>query len=276
MKICFVDESGCTGALPSATSDIQPILVIGGVIIDYTRLNRVTEQVLQLKQRFYPSTSGSNRQYLAGILEEVKGSELRKNACQSNRHRRHVFGFLNGILDICEQNDAKLVGRIWVKGIGQPFDGMAVYTSSIQAICAYFHDYLARQNDLGIVIADSRLKQLNSPVAHSIFTQKFKSSGDLYDRLIELPTFAHSDNHAGLQVADAICSALVTPIAIKTYCEGHVRNVHVRPKYSHFKTNYSARVRALQHRYQEANGKWRGGLVVSDSIAQKDGNWMFR
>jgi len=238
MKICFVDESGCTGALPTATSDIQPILVIAGIIIDYTRLNRVTDQVLQLKQRFYPSTAASTRQYLAGILEEIKGSELRKNACQSKRHRRHVFGYLNGIMDICEENNAKLVGRIWVKGIGEPFDGMAVYTSSIQAICAYFHDYLARENDLGLVIADSRLKQLNSPVAHSIFTQKFKSSGDLYDRLIELPTFAHSDNHAGLQVADAICSALLTPIAVNTYCTGHIQNVHVRAPYSHFKTNY--------------------------------------
>jgi hypothetical protein len=276
MKICFVDESGCTGALPSATSDIQPILVIVGVIIDYMRLNRLTDQLLQLKQRFYPATLRSTSQYLSSILEEVKGSELRKNACLSGRQRRHVFGYLNGIMDICEQNDAKIVGRVWVKGIGQPFDGMAVYTSSIQAICAYFHDYLARQNDLGIVIADSRLKQLNSPVAHSIFTQKFKSSGDLYDRLIELPTFAHSDNHAGLQVSDAICSAILTPIAVNTYCTGHVQNVHVRSGYSYFKTNYGTRIRNLQHRYQEANGRWRGGVVVSDSIGQKDGRFMFQ
>jgi len=48
-------------------------------------------------------------------------------------------------------------------------------------------------------------------------------SGDLYDRLIELPTFAHSDNHAGLQVADAMCSALLTPIAVNTYCAGPKR-----------------------------------------------------
>jgi hypothetical protein len=134
----------------------------------------------------------------------------------------------------------------------------------------------ARQNDLGIVIVDSRVKRLNTQVAHSIFTQKFKSSGDLYDRIVELPTFAHSDNHAGLQIADHLCSAIITPIAIQTYCVGHVNNVHVRADYADIKTQYKDRIRAMQHRYQEANGRWRGGLTVSDAISQIGGSALFQ
>lgn len=197
-------------------------------------------------------------------------------ACESKRQRRHVFGFLNGVLDICEAFDAKIVGRVWIKAIGQPFDDVAVYTSSIQAICAYFHDYLARQNDLGIIIADSRVKQLNTQVAHSIFTQKFKSSGDVYDRIVELPTFAHSDNHAGLQLCDYLVSAIITPLAVRAYCEGHLTGVHIRPNYRHWPKFYGGRIEALQHRFQQANARWIGGITVSDAIGQRHGGHLFR
>lgn len=276
MKICFIDKSGDQAAIPTATSNIQPVLVLNGLFIDYERLHTATERLIQLKERFYPHTRSTGHKYLDAILAEIKGSELRKNACLSNRQERHIFGFLNGILDICEDIEAKIVARVWIKGIAQPIDGTAVYTSSIQAICNYFHDYLARENDLGVVIADSRVKSLNSQVAHSIFTQKFKSSGDLYDRIIELPTFAHSDNHAGLQIADFICSGILTPIAIHSYCTGHINNVHVRLGYANLKQNYVERIKALQHRYQESNGRWRGGIVVADALGQRSSSTFFK
>jgi hypothetical protein len=66
-----------------------------------------------------------------------------------------------------------------------------------------------RQDDLGFVIADSRMKRVNTQVSHSIFTQKFRTTGDTYDGIVEVPAFSHSDNHAGLELADAICSALL-------------------------------------------------------------------
>jgi len=276
MKICFVDESGDEADLPAAASNIQPTLVISGVILDYTKLHQATAKLIKLKERFFPHTARTGHQYLAAILEEIKGSELRKVACESSKKRRHAFGFLNGIVDICEELDAKIVGRVWIKGIAQPCDGMAVYTSSIQAICAYFHDYLARENDLGLIIADSRVKRLNSQVAHSIFTQKFKSSGDLYDRIIELPTFAHSDNHAGLQIADFICSAIITPLAVHAYCNGHLTGVHIRENYKHFPRNFAGRIKALQHRFQQQNCRWIGGITVSDAISQRNGAALFR
>ena len=36
---------------------------------------------------------------------------------------------------------------------------------------------------------------------------------DAYDRLMEMPMFGHSDNHAGIQAADMICSAFLFPMA---------------------------------------------------------------
>jgi hypothetical protein len=277
MKICYVDESGCTGSLPSATSNVQPTLVFGGMIIDYGRLHYMTERLLNLKQRFFPGTVPIGTHHMGWMLKEVKGAELRKDACEGNRNvRRHRMGFLNAILDLCETCDAKLIGRVWVKGIAAPIDGTAIYTFSLQSMYTDFQNYLTKHDDVGMVIVDSRLKHLNTPVAHSIFTQKFKGTGDAYDRIIELPGFSHSDNHAGLQIIDTICSAIMTPIVIHTYCAGHVTNVHVRQGYHAFKTQFSTRCRKLQHRYSEASGRDRGGFTVSDGIAGRPGGQMFR
>ena len=88
-------------------------------------------------------------------------------------------------------HDVKLVARIWVKGLGSPFHATPVYTSSIQGIYTYFEYYLT---------------QTNVTVSHSIFAQKFSPAMQRYQRLAELPTFGHSENHAGLQICDLVCS----------------------------------------------------------------------
>ena len=211
------------------------------------------------------------------MLREIKGSDVRRDACEGNRNvRRHRIGFLSDIISICEAHNGKLFGRIWVKAIGPLINGASVYTYSLQSIYTDFQNYLEKCDDFGFVITDSRLKHLNTMVAHSIFTQKFKGTGDNYDRVIELPAFSHSENHAGLQISDMVCSALMTPIAVHTYCEGHIQNVHVRPGYSEIKGQFASRCRSLQHRYKEANGRDRGGFVVSDGILQRPGGLLFR
>lgn len=263
--------------LPTATSNVQPTLVFGGMIIDYGRLHYITDRLLNLKQRFFPGSVPIGTPHMGWMLKEIKGAELRKDACEGNRNvRRAAVGFMTELLKLCETSDAKLIGRVWVKSIGAPIDGTAIYTFSLQSIYTDFQNYLARENDVGIVVVDSRLKHLNTPVAHSIFTQKFKGTGDSYDRIIELPGFSHSDNHAGLQIVDFICSAIMTPIAVETYCRGHVVSVHVRPGYADLKATFSAQCRKLQYRYAEASGRMRGGFVVSDGISGAPGGAMFR
>lgn len=231
MKICYIDEAGCTGSLPSATSSIQPTLIISGVFVDYSRLHQLTTDLIELKQRFFPKALPSTATHLDWIRAEIKGSDLRKNACSGSRNLvRHTFGVMDKITTIVDRADASLVGRVWVKSLGRPMKGVPVYTSSIQSIYADFQRYLSHHNDYGFVVADSRVQHLNTQVAHSVFTQKFKGTGDSYDRIIELPAFSHSDNHAGLQISDLLASGFLTPVAVNTYCEGYLTSVHVRPR----------------------------------------------
>lgn len=276
MKICYIDEAGCSGKLPGATSNIQPALIIAGLIIDYSQLHAVTKALMDLKRDMFPGRSLDQHHYLSHILSEIKGSELRKHASADGRNlRRHAMRFMHLCLKICEDADAKIVGRVWIKEIGTEIKGGSIYTSSIQAIAASFHDYLTRTNDLGIMIADSRVKNLNVQVAHSIFTQKFRGGRDSYDRIVELPAFGHSENHAGIQLADLICSAIVTPMAVHSFCHGRLNNLHVRDGYDLIKSRFASRVFALQHFFTEASGRQLGGLVVSDGLGHKPSSMLF-
>lgn len=279
MRVCFIDEAGDLGALanPPQPND-QPVLVIAGLLIDAACLQAFTGDFLALKHRYFPNLPYPSNRPLDRILPEIKGAEIRRNALRGNaRQRLHAIGFLDRILGLLQRHRVRLVARIWVKGVGLPFDPTSVYTSSIQGICTYFDHYLARTDDIGSCIADSRNKFKNVSVSHSIFTQKFSPTAQAYPRIIELPTFGHSDNHAGLQVCDILCSALLYPVACHAYCTGHVNNVHVQPSAAGLRQRYGTQLKALQYRYLDAaTNRYRGGLVVSDAIAHRNASQMFR
>lgn len=276
MHICYIDEAGCTGKLPSASSRIQPIFVIGGIILDQSRVRSTTLAYIDLKKHFYPKIVPSNSPYLEYMLAEVKGSETRRRAISdAKRKSRHALGFLDHFLRILETQEARIICRVYVKGIGERFCGRAIYTSSMQSLCQTYQVFLEEQVDTGMLIADSRNKPTNARVSFSIFTQKFKHSGDEYDRLLEMPTFGHSENHVGLQLADLLNSALLFPIAAVTYCFGRMTNIHVRPEYRVLKQQFGARLKALQYRYEDHTGRWRGGITVSDAIGKHSSALMF-
>ena len=229
LQLCFIDEAGDLGALrdPPAPND-QPVLVVAGLFVDAARLATLTHDYLDLKHRFFPNLNYRSTRRLDRVLPEIKGAELRKHATRGNaRQRLHAVGFLDHIMGLIRRHDVRVVARISIKAPGSPFRATAVYTSSIQALCSYFEHYLREHDSSGVCIADSRSKSKNLSVSHSIFTQKF-SVDPSYERLVELPTFGHSDNHAGLQVCDLVCSGLLYPIACYAYCTGHVNNVHVQ------------------------------------------------
>ena len=105
---------------------------------------------------------------------------------------------------------------------------------------------------------------------------KFSQVARRYERLVELPTYGHSENHAGLQICDIICSALLYPIACVAYCTGHVNNVHVQPRAVDLRHRYGQQLKALQYRYRNpVTGVFTGGLVVSDTIGRRSGSSMF-
>lgn len=280
MKFLYIDESGDLGSLPAvpaANGNDQPILVIGAIIVDAGRLEALTQDFLSLKGQWFPGLSYPSPNHLDKILPEIKGSELRRNITRGNRNEhRHAVGFLDKLLAMMEGHGVRLLARVWVKGLGVNFNGQSVYTSSIQGLYTYFDKFLSENDDLGFCIADSRDYLKNVNVAHSIFTQKFRASSTNYSRVLELPSFGHSQNHAGIQICDIICSSLLYPIAAEAYCTGHIANVHVQAKASVLRQRFGARLKAMQYRYQDPVGRWTGGVVVSDALAQRHAGYMFK
>lgn len=282
MHVCYIDESGDLGALPAEPApngNDQPVFVIAGLILDVARLEQLTNSFLDLKYRFFPGLNYPSQNHLDRIIPEVKGAHLRRDATRGSRNeRRHAFGFLDQIVALLELHHVRIIGRVWVKGLGEPFNGVAVYTSSVQILYTHFDHFLDHEaSDLGFCIADSRNKPKNVNVAHSIFTQKFQASTSLFSRVLELPTFGHSDNHACLQACDIVSSAILFPIACFEYCTGHVANIHVQPNAADIKLRYGQRLKKLQYRYQDpSSGAYKGGIVVSDPIGAKSSALMFR
>lgn len=275
MRICYIDEAGCTGALPCSDSEIQPIFLIIGAAIDQAKSKALTEDVLLLKRHFYPNAMSTSAPLLNHILVEIKDSDIRKEIRAGNRNeRRAALHFLGCALRLLEKHEIRIFGRLYIKGIGEPIDSHAIYTYSVQTICSNFQRYLEESDDVGLVIADSRNKGKNSGVSHSIFTQKFRYLGDLYGRILEMPTFGHSENHAMLQVVDWLASGMLFPMATFEYCSGYVSSVHVCPRFQDIQVHCGLRLRKLQFRYNDG-GIWKGGIATSDGMSKRHGGYLF-
>ena len=140
MKICFIDEAGDLGALgnPPREND-QPVLVITGLIVDQASLYDLTNDFLDIKRNYFPGLLYPSSRRLDRILPEIKGADVRRNVTRgTSAQQRHAIGFLDRVFELLDRHGVRLVARIWVKGIGVPFKGTAVYTSSVQEICAHF------------------------------------------------------------------------------------------------------------------------------------------
>ncbi|MFT3849902.1 MAG: DUF3800 domain-containing protein [Propionivibrio sp.] len=268
MYICYVNEAGCTGALPDSLSSIQPVFTLVGLFIKQTHVRSITNQWIQIKQRFFPNLLPTGAPYHNWMTAEIKGADLRRSARSSRRNdRRFAYGVIGEGLKLLENHGAMICGRVYVKPIGDGFDGAAVYGATVQGISEVFQKFLEEKNARGLMIADSRNKPKNANVSHSIFTQRYRAGGDPYERLIELPTFGHSDNHAGLQLTDLICSALLFPIAAEVCCSRHLADhTHCHANYLNLRTRYGEQIKNLQYRYQGANGWWHGGLKLIDPL----------
>ena len=276
MHFCYVDEAGSCGVLPSADSPIQPVFVLVGVVLDEARIHGLTRRFMELKERFYPGRMATVRHKMDRILLEVKGAQVRK-AMRSGRRRlrRHALGFMDKLLRLMEDNSARLLGRAWVKGVNHRMDSRSIYTSGMQAICEHFQMWLAVRRSAGLVIADGRRQCQNIQVSYSVFTGKFRRDGDRYARLPEVPLFGNSRNHAGLQMADLVCSGLVFPITCHRYCSGLIESVHVSDHCAQLHEAFADRLRHLQYRYKDGAGRWSGGLTVSDRLGGRKSSHFF-
>lgn len=277
MQVCYVDEAGDTRPLAHALAAETPVCVVLAIVFDQAVLRNLTYEFLTLKRTTHPHLPVPNLRRLSWVLPEVKGADLRRamRTGAQRRNRRHAIYFLDHLMTMLEDYQAKIFGRLWVKGIGAPCDGVALYASSMQAICSDFQRQLESLDQLGFVVADSRTPAGNVSVSHSIFTQKFKVEGDEYERILEMPTFGHSENHVGIQIADLVGSALLFPMATYRYCVGHIQSVHVDQNFGHLTARYGSRLRALQYRYSDGV-RMRGGIAVDDRISGLSGGALFQ
>ena len=280
VKICYIDEAGDLGMLPELpvlNSNNQPVLVIGGIFVDSEKLYDLTQSFLHIKQRYFPSLCPKEMKYLDRVLPEIKGSDIRKSFLRGGRRQqRHALGFMDRIIELFLKYNIEIVARIWIKIPGRFFNGNAVYASSMQSIYEYFNHYLTNEEDFGYCIADSRDQMKNVMVSHSVFTQKFRVLEPAYSRITELPCFSHSNNHVGLQLCDIMCSSFLFPIASYVYCKDFVHNVHVCENALIIRERYGKTLKRLQHRYQDYQNFYSGGIVVSDPVNGINSASMFR
>lgn len=253
--ICYIDEAGCSAPLPARKTDIQPLLVVAGLVVHQEALPLLTREFLTLKRTYFPG-SFTSPHLLDDVREEVKGSDLRSAIRKKGHKARTQLRFIDDTLGLLERYSCRVLASVWIKGVAMPFKSRETYTQSVQYACKAFQSFLKHKDSQGFVIADFRTTQLNDQVAHSIFTQKYRAKGDPFDRVIELPTFGVSNNHVGLQLTDVLCSALIFPIASSVYCFGHVSGVHVNGRDLVARRRYSKRLKKLQFKVDAGWSVW--------------------
>jgi hypothetical protein len=274
MYLCYLDESGGIEA-PDSSRTATPVMVILSLVVDASRVPNLTRDFLALKRRHFPGRYRIGRA-LDHILTEVKGSEiLQMTRSPSRDKRRQAQVFRAELLDLCDSHDCRILGRVWVKEPGKVLKQKPTYDFAVQDIAEHFSQYLQVASAEGVLIADGRSQFQNVNVAHSIFTQKWRTGGDPYPYMREVPLFAHSDNHAGLQLADLVASTFVFPMAATAYCKPTAGMPHSSPYYDDVRRVFGRRLQSRQYRYRDETGRWRGGLVVSDPVGRQSGSLLF-
>lgn len=83
-----------------------------------------------------------------------------------------------------------------------------------------------------------------------------------------MPVFGHSDNHAGLQLADLLCSAMLAPIACAAYAAEHASwNRHCDPGFFDIRARYGERLARLAYPWRDPReGRERSSLAVRDPL----------
>ena len=200
------------------------------------------------------------------IRQEVKGSDLRKIFASSSRNqRRPKTLFMHKVFESLRRNNCRLISRVFIKGVSVEIKGTAIYSASIQSFYAMFQNFLEAHDSRGMIIGDSRDSNQNSQVSHSIFSKKMSSKGDDFSRIIEMPAFAHSENSAGLQLADLLASGIIWPIAIETFCKPLLQSIHIR-NYESVKESFLEPLSRMQYRYMVGTER-RGGITIANRLS---------
>lgn len=274
MWICFVDESGDPGVLPRspAKGDPSALLVLMAVAARAEDLRPITRRLLELKSQ-WPHVRGYSSRVLDRIDCDLKGSSLRAGwqTRAPAATQQLAATVTDGAVSLLEEFRTPIFGKVFVKHPGGTFDGQRLYNMGLAHICEAFQALLDRVDDHGIVVVDSRNEGKNRATSHSIFTRKFAAADDSFSRLLDVPTYADSKNHAGLQLADWVASSLIAPMALDTYCQDSTPCPEWDAGYERLTTLYRDRLRKLQFAARSGRG-WKGAIKASDWRGGKPAN----
>jgi hypothetical protein len=187
VHILYLDESGGVEA-PDSHRTATPAMIILGLIVDAHLVPEFTREFLAFKRQYFPAKFQAGPA-LDHVLVEIKGAELLQHTRSASRDRRRFAEHARyGLLQLVGRFRCRIVGRVWIKRPGERLKPAATYGYSMQDIATHFMRYLDHQGSDGLIIADSRNPGQNIEVAHSIFTQKWRSGEDPYKHLLEVPT----------------------------------------------------------------------------------------
>ena len=137
---------------------------------------------------------------------EVKGRQLVKPS-HAHSHRGRVFTWK--ILDLAGQLDVRLFAAVWRKEPTNPVNAMSMYTQGLQVLAERFHYHCIQTAEPGVIVVDSRTRNLDFQVAASHLSYIFGNPvGRAYTTLVEAPMFVDSVLSAGVQLADLIGSCV--------------------------------------------------------------------
>lgn len=254
MQLCYLDEAGDSGP-PAGLGGHQtasPLLVVGGIVFDSDRLGELTRRFLELKdEHFSDGNLRHQHDYSREITPEIKGGDLRNalKILSGDPTTVSAAAVIDGVLALLKANDAKIVAHIIEKSAVDGTAGEAIYQRAVVLVCKRLERRLAANDDFGAIVIDNRDPQRNALVAHSVYNEKFRATDNL-PRIVEIPTFGQSENHAGIQIADLICSALLYAMT------GGEKNVIDR---------FGKRVERLQDDFLGIGDSSRDGVRIEDN-----------
>jgi len=126
-----------------------------------------------------------------------------------------------------------------------------------------------------MVVVDSQTYQHNYRLAHSLFTQRF-GKDPKHRGLVDMPVFGHGDNHAGLQIADLLCSALLAPIACAVYGGRYAPwNTHCDSCYLDIRERFGQRLKDRTFVWHDVHGQACSSLTVSNPVTKRGAGLMW-
>jgi hypothetical protein len=214
MFLIYADESGSSDPHSEPLVVGQtPIFVLASLALHADLWRNVDRSYLELKKQFFSREIGKGRPELF----EIKGSQLVR---PGNKNNRRTHTFVRRVMELCSNNHMIAFAVGFKKNPLRPTSKTSMYTMALQYLVERFHGFLEEtekgltpehetQHAQGIIVADSRMRNLDLNVATSHLSFIFGHAvGQTCTRVIEAPTFTHSELSVGVQLTDILAACL--------------------------------------------------------------------